>query len=116
MQFKTAKNYKEYLDICKTLHTEPLMQKAWSTKYIPPFEDLQEWESFFNVELQCDEDTGEYLINLKDFIGEVGLRPKESEYPILLVYSFDESNSRYGKCSNQVWYWKSLSEIGLEIK
>lgn len=81
-----------------------------------PFEDLQEWEQFFQVELEADEDTGEYLQELKDFNGDIGYKPDPQEFPVIVTFGFEKSYDRMGDMSFQLWDWKSINELNLAVK
>jgi hypothetical protein len=89
MTFKLARNYREYLNICKSVYLD--------TDDDAPFSDLWKWENFFDAKIRYNEDTGEALETIESFIGPIKNKPNHSEYPVIVAYMFDKSEDRQGK-------------------
>lgn len=102
--------YEDYLRSIKRLYTED------ENDNMAIFNDLQQWEAYFNAELKSDEETGEYLETLQDFNGNVRKKPNENKYPLLLSYIFDREEGRAGMLNIRFMQYKSLSDLGLLIK
>lgn len=113
MIYRIARNYQEYLDICKELYTTPV--GGDKTSHFIPFDDLQDWEQFFDVTLPYDEENDIYL-PFADYTGEVGHKPEEAEYPVLVVHMFDVMEDfRNGDTIIRLFEWKSLDELTLKV-
>lgn len=113
MEYRIARNYEEYLSICKDLLIESIGESDFGS-YVP-FDCYEEWESYFEAELPVNEEDEEYL-PIEAFNGTIGYRPSENEYPVLIVENFSvHSDFRNGDITTRFFEWKPLRELSLKI-
>lgn len=113
MYYQVARNYDEYLQICKDTRYKKTAENCYGTK-CTPFSDTSKWEEFFDVELKANEH-GVYLESVKEYSGDIPMKPKKSEYPVLVCYKFEKSFDRWGDLSVQIWDWIPLKKLGVSI-
>ncbi|WP_442637821.1 hypothetical protein [Rossellomorea marisflavi] len=113
MIYRIARNYQEYLEICKELHFS--LVGGDETSHTIPLEDLQEWEEFFEATLPYDEENDVFL-PLEEFDGDIGIKPESHEYPVLVVHMFDSvEDFRNGNTDIRLFEWKPLDELTLKV-
>ncbi|AJD93244.1 hypothetical protein JMA_39260 (plasmid) [Jeotgalibacillus malaysiensis] len=113
MKYLVARNYEEYLAICKSFLLEAVGEDGSDT-YVP-FDSYEEWAEYFGAELPENEEGDEYL-PIEDFAGELKMRPKENEYPVIVVHNFFKvEDIRNDKMPVQIFDWKSAGELTLKV-
>lgn len=113
MIYRIARNYQEYLEICKELHFS--LVGGDETSHTKPLEDLLEWEEFFEANLPYDEENDVFL-PLEEFDGDIGVKPEAHEYPVLVVHMFNSVvDFRNGNTDIRLFQWKSLDELTLKV-
>ena len=113
MKYLVARNYEEYLTICKSFLLEAVGEDGSDT-YVP-FDGYEEWAEYFGAELPENEEGDEYL-PIEDFTGELQMRPKDAEYPVIVVHNFFMvEDIRNGKMPVQIFDWKSAGELTLMV-
>ncbi|MGF7535253.1 hypothetical protein AAGG74_16490 [Bacillus mexicanus] len=109
IKYRVAKNYNEYLEICK----ETFLGSEGNDSV---FQEPDSWFDFFGIyqfrdEKYDDVDNWEDIIS--GFNGEMDLKPDEEEFPVLVTYCFDSGFDRLGDMNIQMWDMISLKELNL---
>ena len=109
LTYRVANNYEEYLEICKESFLGTNNEE-------PVFFEVGEFLDFFGIYHYRDEkydDIDDWQTEIKNYNGEMDIRPQEDEYPVMIVSHFDKEFDRCGELTTQIWEWKSLNELGL---
>lgn len=97
LNYKICNNYNNYLEVCKSTYEHPF--------------EMEDWEEFFQADLKINSTTEEYDETIENYKGKLKYSPNEEEYPVLVVYSFDNGHDRFGSMEMQIWDWISLKEL-----
>jgi len=105
--FAKANNYDEYFTLVKEIYNEVeiyynYINTEWTEKEHLFNNDKESWYEFFDANyLDIDFDNIEDvdLVDPKEYDGEIRVKPKEDEYPIVIVFDGD------------LIIWQSLSDI-----
>jgi hypothetical protein len=79
------------------------------------FQDMQEAEYFFGLQLECDKETYEYTQGITEYKGEIRLCPES--FPVIVAYHFEEQSDPRG-CGKTIIRdidWATMEELGIEI-
>lgn len=72
------------------------------------FSNQENWEEWFGFELKWDEDTGEILETIDEYINRGGTFrsvPESWAYPIVISYINETDRDRFGSSTICVWDW-----------
>ena len=79
------------------------------------FQDMQEAEYFFGLQLEFDEETGDYTQEITEYKGEIRLCPES--FPFVVAYHFEEQSDPRG-CGKTIIRdidWRTPEELGITI-
>lgn len=112
LEYRIANNLSEYMAICKSTYFEETKDDGYSMKKTAPLNNFDEWVDFFGAwELRHIDDDADVEQALRDFNGEIDLKPDKKEFPVLVAFNFNEGGDRYGKVSSVVWDWTPLNDL-----
>jgi len=110
--FAKVNNYKEYFKLVKGLYNEveifySYINTEWIEKEHLFNNDKESWYEFFDANCldinydNIDDIEDVDLVDPKEYDGDVRVKPKEFEYPVVVIFDGDLKNIM----------WQSLSDI-----
>lgn len=78
------------------------------------FGNQEDWEEWFGFELKWDENTGEILETIDEYVNRGGTFcsvPESWAYPIVISYINETDRDRFGKSTIRVWDWIPILEV-----
>ena len=77
------------------------------------FKDMEQTETYFGLELECDECTGCYTQSILEYNGKIGYGP--DSFPAIIYWRFDNLEDRLGKVYIRDVYWETIENLGIKI-
>jgi hypothetical protein len=77
------------------------------------FKDMEQTESYFGLELECDRDAGYYTQSILEYNGNIGYCP--DSFPAIVYYHFEDLEDRTGKFWIRDVYWETAENLGIKI-